>query len=139
MKLDFNLMRTILAHVEAETLVEFLKDTANVRQGQEGQLLSERVSEATPPAVRIVLTHVQMLKKAGYVGGISVTKCTDGRLLYALDAYQHLTLDGYFLLESLRTKGFMEKLGDFANSKSVPLTLETVKVLGEAMIKHILQ
>ena len=39
----------------------------------------------------------------------------------------------------LRADGFIDKLKAFAKEKSVPLTIETVKVLGEAMIKHILQ
>lgn len=138
MKLDFNLMRTILAHVEAETFGEFLKDTDNMSQWKEGQLLSDRMSEATPPAVRIVLTHVQMLEKAGYIDGIHVSKIVDGHFQYALDAYPGLTLDGYALLESLRTKGFIEKLKDFAKSRSVPLTFETLKAVASAAIPTML-
>ncbi len=124
MKLDFNLMRTILAHVEAETIKEFLSDADSLNQWREGQLLTERADEPTKTEVRVVLVHVQMLAQAGYISGIDVSETADGYFVYGLSTYPRLTLDGYALLESLRTKGFVEKLKDFAKSKSVPLRLK---------------
>ena len=45
MKLDWNLMRTILAHVEAETIEEFVEDAESMAKWKDGQLLSKRQSE----------------------------------------------------------------------------------------------
>lgn len=139
MKLDWNLMRTILAHVEAETIEEFVEDAESMAKWKEGQLLSKRQSEQVDPAVRVVFKHIELLQKGGFLDGIRVTESLDGFFQVGFSANPSLTLSGYSLLESLRSDGFIDKLKAFAKEKSVPLTVETVKVLGGALIKHILQ
>lgn len=69
MKLDWNLMRAILGHVEAETLPDFLDDAEALGQWKEGQLLSERLNQAQDPAVRVVYTHLRLLCDNGYIEG----------------------------------------------------------------------
>lgn len=139
MKLDWNLMRTILAHVEAETIEEFVEDAESLAKWKEGQLLSKRQSEQVDPAVRVVFKHIELLQNGGFLNGIHVTESLDGFFQVSFSANPSLTLSGYSLLESLRADGFIDKLKEFAKEKSVPLTVETVKVLGGALIKHILQ
>lgn len=139
MKLDWNLMRTILAHVEAETIEEFVEDAESLAKWKEGQLLSKRQSEQVDPAVRVVFKHIELLQNGGFLDGIHVTESLDGFFQVSFSANPSLTLSGYSLLESLRADGFIDKLKEFAKEKSVPLTVETVKVLGGALIKHILQ
>lgn len=139
MKLDWNLMRTILAHVESETIQEFVEDANSLAQWKEGQLLSERRAAHIDPATRIVFEHVELLQSGGFLDGIYVSESVDGFFQISFSANPSLTLAGYSLLENLRADGFIDKLKAFAKEKSVPLTIETVKVLGEAMIKHILQ
>lgn len=138
MKLDWNLMRTILAHVEAETIGDFLNDAKSMTEWKEGQLLSSRLSERTDPAVRVVLRHTEMLVDAGYIEGIHIEKSLDGYFQVGLSAYPSLTMQGYSLLESLRTNGFIDKVKEFAKEKSVPLTIETLKFVVAAALPKIL-
>lgn len=77
MRLDWNLIRTILAHVEAETIKEFLEDADSISQWKEGQLLSERLESRQNPAQVIVLRHIKLLSSANYVSellGVAYTQ-----------------------------------------------------------------
>lgn len=139
MKLDWNLMRTILAHVEAETIEEFIEDAESMAQWKEGQLLSERQNERVDPAVRVVYKHIQLLQSGGFLDGIHVTESIDGFFQIGFSATPSLTLSGYSLLESLRSDGFLDKLKEFAKEKSVPLTVETVRFVGAALMQHLLK
>lgn len=102
MKLDWRLMRTILAHVEAETIREFVDDAKSSDYWKEGQLLSERQIGKTDPAARVVFKHVQLLVSGGFVEGVYVTESADGFFQVGYAANPSLTLDGYSLLESPR-------------------------------------
>lgn len=135
MKFDWNLARTILSHIEAETFQEFIADTESLKRWKEGQLLSKRVDNPEPPEVRVVLTHVKLLRDGGFLTGVDVRESSDGRLSIALAANPGLSLAGVSLLESLRADGFIPKLKKFAQDNAVPLTLETVKALSAALIK----
>lgn len=139
MKLDWNLMRVILAHVEAETIKEFLDDADSLSEWKEGQLLSDRRDQKQDPSVRVVYSHIRLLVKGGYVEGLHVQESIDGRLSLGIDANPSLTLDGYALLETLRTNGFLEKLRAFAKEKSVPLTFETFKLVSAALLPTLLK
>ena len=139
MKLDWNLMRTILAHVEAETFDAFVNDADSMTQWKEGQLLSSRTRQATPPEVRVVYKHIALLKQGGYLDGVSVVESADGLFMVSLSANPSLTLSGYALLESLRADGFLEKLKGFAKERAIPLTVETVGALCSAHIQHTLK
>ena len=138
MKLDFNLMRTILAHVEAETIREFVDDAESLASWKEGQLLSERQSARVDPAVRVVLKHIQLLQNGGFLEGVHVEESLDGFFQILFSANPSLTLSGYSLLESLRADGFIDKLKAFAKEKSVPLTVETVKLIASAAIPKLI-
>lgn len=128
MKLDWNLIRTVLAHVEAETIEDFVHDARSFECWKEGQLLSER-NTTTPPEVRVVYGHIQLLSQAGYIEGIYVKESVDGYYTITLAPYPKLTLDGYNLLESLRQQGFLDKLKKYATENSIPLTISSIKVL----------
>lgn len=122
MRLDWHLMRTILAHVEAETLEDFVKDAESLTQWKEGQLLSDRYGKENPE-VRVVFRHINLLVEGGYLTGVKV----QGSQL-SLN-FPELTLAGYDLLETLRNEGFMKKLTDYMKKNSVPLTFETLPKL----------
>ena len=138
MVLDWNLVRTILEHVEAETFKDFLADADDWKEWTEGQKLSEQQSAKTPPEVRVVLKHVQLLEKAGYIEGVTVSESIDSYFHYATSENPSLTLDGYSLLESLRNDGFIRKMRDFAPSHSVPLTLDLFKLIAAATAKSLI-
>ncbi len=138
MKLDWNLMRTILAHVEAETIEAFVADAEAMSHWKEGQLLSDRRDHHTDPAARVVFKHIQLLRAGGFIEGVTVSEGQGGSFQILFSANPSLTLEGYSLLESLRTDGFIERLRAFADEKAVPLTVETVKMLAGALITQIL-
>lgn len=139
MKLDWNLMRAILGHVEAETLPDFLDDAEALGQWKEGQLLSERLNQAQDPVVRVVYTHLRLLCDNGYIEGVTVSSGLKGRLICSLGPSPSLSLSGYSLLESLRTQGFIDKMKAFAKEKSVPLTFDTIKMIGSAVVSTLLK
>lgn len=134
MKLDWNLMRTILAHVESETIRDFLEDAKGVEDWKEGQTLSERADRPQPAGVRVVLYHVKLLVDGGYLSGVIVRVTPDGFWNFGLSADPYLTLEGCTLLESLRTDGFVKRMQKFAKDKAVPLTLETLATVAGACV-----
>ena len=77
MKLDWNLMRVILAHVESETIKEFLNDANSLSEWKEGQLLSDRRDQKQEPSVRVVYSHIKLLAKGGYIEGLHVQESLD--------------------------------------------------------------
>lgn len=139
MKLDWNLMRTILAHVESETIGKFLDDAEGLSRWKEGQLLSERQNAKQPPEVRVVLFHLKLLTEGGYISGIGVQESVTGFYMIVGGSNPTLTLDGFSLLESLRTTGFVDRLKAFAKEKAVPLTFETLKAVMTACVSSALK
>lgn len=139
MRLDWKLIRTILAYVESETLDTFLTDVKSLSEWKEGQLLSERLGNNQDSSQRIVLKHVQLLVNGGYLEGVSVRCSLDGYYSYALSSNPSLTLNGYSLLESLRTDNYIEKLKKYAKDKCVPLTIENVIELAKLALPALLQ
>lgn len=139
MKLDWNLMRVILAHIESETIKEFLNDANSLSEWKEGQLLSDRRDQKQDSSVREVYSHIMLLAKGGYIEGLHVQESLDGFFDIGISANPSLTLDGYALLETLRTNGFIDKLRAFAKEKSVPLTFETFKLVSAALLPTLLK
>lgn len=139
MKLDWNLMRVILAHIESETIKEFLNDANSLSEWKEGQLLSDRRDQKQDPSVREVYSHIKMLAEGGYIEGLHVQESLDGFFDIGISANPSLTLDGHALLETLRTTGFVDKLRAFAKEKSVPLTFETFKLVSAALLPTLLK
>ena len=139
MKLDWNLMRVILAHIESETIKEFLNDANSLSEWKEGQLLSDRRDQKQDPSVRVVYSHIKLLAKGDYIEGLHVQESLDGFFDIGISANPSLTLNGYALLETLRTNGFIDKLRAFAKEKSVPLTFETFKLVSAALLPTLLR
>ena len=139
MKLDWNLIRVILAHIESETIKEFLDDANSLSEWKEGQLLSDRRDQKQDPSVRVVYSHIKLLAKGDYIEGLHVQESLDGFFDIGISANPSLTLNGYALLETLRTNGFIDKLRAFAKEKSVPLTFETFKLVSAALLPTLLK
>lgn len=132
-------MRVILAHIESETIKEFLNDANSLSEWKEGQLLSNRRDQKQDPSVRVVYSHIKLLAKGDYIEGLHVQQSLDGFFDIGISANPSLTLDGYALLETLRTTGFVDKLRAFAKEKSVPLTFETFKLVSVALLPTLLK
>lgn len=132
-------MRVILAHIESETIKEFLDDANSLSEWKEGQLLSDRRDQKQDPSVRVVYSHIKLLAKGDYIEGLHVQESLDGFFDIGISANPSLTLNGYALLETLRTNGFIDKLRAFAKEKSVPLTFETFKLVSAALLPTLLK
>lgn len=139
MRLDWKLVRTILAHIEAETIENFLDDADGLADWKEGQLLSERNESRQDKSVCVVYRHIRLLEDGGFIRNMHIDESVDGYFQCALGANPDLTLSGYSLLESLRSDGFIEKLKKYAKDNAVPLTIETVKPLISVAITSFLK
>ena len=98
MKLDWNRMRVILAHIESVTIKEFLNDANSLSEWKEGQLLSDRRDQKQDPSVRVVYSHIKLLAKGDYIEGLHVQESLDGFFDIGISANPSLTLNGYALL-----------------------------------------
>lgn len=88
------------------------------------------------PEERVVCDHIHLLVAGGYIEGVKTTKCYSGETLVSLTGNPSLTLDGYSLLESLRSKGFFDKLQAFAKEQALPLTLQTLTQIVAEYLKN---
>lgn len=139
MKQDWDLLRVLLAAIEAETLTAFLKDAEKVEAWKEGQLLSERNRAKQDAGLRIVLLHLKMLIDDGMVTGVRVRYipiCAG--YAYDFDGEPLLTSRGYKLLATLRSEGVWDKMRDLAKSKGIELTFDTVQTLASAVIRKMI-
>lgn len=139
MKQDWDLLRVLLACIEAETIEGFLKDAEQVEKWKEGQLLSKRNAGKQDAGLRVVLLHLKMLIDDGMVTGIDVhfTTFCHG---YCYSFYEEplLTSKGYKLLATLRSEGAWDKMKDLAKSKGIELTFDTVQMLASTVIKKMI-
>ena len=87
----------------------------------------------------MVYSHIKLLAKGDYIEGLHVQESLDGFFDIGISANPSLTLNGYALLETLRTNGFIDKLRAFAKEKSVPLTFETFKLVSAALLPTLLK
>lgn len=133
MKIDWNLVRTILAHVESETIETFVKDKNSLEKWTLGQPIGA-LNNPMPDGVRIVYGHILLLSEGGFINGIGVKESLDGSYRISISCNPKLTLDGYSLLESLRQDGCWSKLTQFAEEHSIPITLTTVKTVTDIFL-----
>ncbi|MDY3115945.1 MAG: DUF2513 domain-containing protein [Sutterella sp.] len=133
MKIDWNLVRTILAHVETETIGAFVKDKNSLEKWTLGQPIGA-LNKPMSDGVRIVYGHIQLLIEGGFINGIGVKESLDGSYRISISCNPKLTLEGYLLLESLRQDGFWAKLTQYAKEHSIPITLDTVKTVTDIFL-----
>lgn len=82
--------------------------------------------------------HVFQLVQSGHMEGIEVTISPE-LYSYRLTGHPCLTARGRSLLKSLRKKGFLEKVEQYAKEKGEPLTLENFSELSAAVERRITQ
>lgn len=139
MKRDWSLLLCILAHIESETLAEFLSD-AEHSNWEEGQTLSQRNAQNSKrdKELRLILLHLKLLIDGRFVTGVIIRVTSDGHLVYGCAPEALLTNQGYDLLESLRQDSFWERIKKTAKEKALPLTFDAVKELSAFIIKQTL-
>lgn len=100
-------MRVILAHIESETIKEFLDDAGSLSEWKEGQLLSDRRDQKQDPSVRVVYSHIKLLAKGGYIEGLHVQESLDGFFDIGISANPVNAM-----LYDLAVKSDMDRAGD---------------------------
>lgn len=130
MKRDWDLIRVILAHVESETLPEFLADLENQKTWIEGQFFSDYMKnvDEKKKAERIINEHLKLLIDGGYVEGIYVTKGAGCFYQVSIDD-PCLTNQGHDLLQAIRSEGLWPKVKSCAKSLGVEISMQTLKGL----------
>lgn len=123
MQRDWNTIREILEKVENDTLVDFIKDLEKDRKFGKGDAAFE--SE--------VALHVQLLREGGYIVGITVNRWSQGSVDYSISE-PRMTMQGYDLLEVLRTKGVMERIREKCKQLGVPLTAAAIQAVLSSLI-----
>ena len=139
MKLDLKLIRVILLHIENETIKDFLKNNDELSKWGKEQIVTKQLHRRQSIGYATVMRHIKLLKEGGYIDGVGTRENGEGFITYWLTAAPSLTMSGYSLLESIRTEDFMNRLINYAKEKSVPLTLDTLKVIVSAFIGSMLK
>ena len=109
MRLDWSLIRTILAHVEAETIKEFLQDMDSLSIWGEGKSPWERLDEKQK-TLKSVLGHFEILLDAGILKNGQVTRRPDGSFEFWDFQGVYISMSGHDLLDALRDKTIWEKI-----------------------------
>ena len=138
MKRDWDLIRVILAHVESETLPEFLADLENQKTWIEGQFFSEhlKTEDETKKAKRIINEHLRLLLDGGYIEGVYITKGADS--FYQVSTGDPcLTNQGHDLLQAIRSEGLWPKIKSCAKSLGIEISMQSLKFLIPYALKEL--
>lgn len=138
MRLDWNLIRTILAHVEAETIKEFLQDMDSLSIWGEGKSPWERLDEKQK-ALKTVLGHFEILLDAGILKNGQVTRRSDGSFGYWDFQGVYISMSGHDLLDALRDKTIWEKIKGMSKRSGVSLSWEFIKAAIPVAIQQALK
>jgi hypothetical protein len=113
MKRDWDIIRSVLEDIEAQTAEE-RENAVYVIQADQS------------PDDRAKVEHVFLLARGGYLKGIW-SEDLSGTMLMALE----LTWDGHDLLDTIRSSTIWSKVKAAAKTKGIELTLDAVKVLAK--------
>lgn len=97
-----------------------------------GQLLMH--SEIDGYESQIVSGHIALLADSGYLKAHAVK----GRGLVLLAHVSEITMKGYDLLDTMRSKPLWEKIKQIAKDKGVELTFDVIKKLGGIAMEQLL-
>lgn len=139
MKLDLKLIRVILLHIENETIRDFLKNNEELSIWGKKQVVTKQLHRRQKIGYATVMRHIKLLKEGGYIDGLGTRENGEGFITYWLTTAPSLTMSGYSLLESIRSEDFMDRLINYAKEKSVPLTVDTLKVVVSTFISSLLK
>lgn len=126
MRRDWDIIRELLAQIEAETLPAFIDKTHREVQFGHGDAVFERD----------VARHLKLLAEAGYVYGIDIANSRPGRVSYAR-VEPELTMEGYDLLEVLRSKTVWTSVKDQMKATGAALTAEAIKAFASQAIRRL--
>ena len=103
------------------------------------QVVTKQLHRRQKIGYATVMRHIKLLKEGGYIDGLGTRENGEGFITYWLTTAPSLTMSGYSLLESIRSEDFMDRLINYAKEKSVPLTVDTLKVVVSTFISSLLK
>lgn len=129
MKRDWNEIRAILESIEQDRFGEYVSkygvpfDDSMMSKGERIAKLAELGLERRD----FVLGHVELLVDAKLVKGIAVN-CFDSDSFERLCATRpRMTMDGYDLLDHLRSPKFLNRLQNYCSQVGSGLTLDLIR------------
>ena len=83
-----------------------------------------------------ILGHIEMLVDNGYVEGIKVFRGADGSFMTSVVS-PRLTMSGYDLLDTMRSKTLWNTIKSMAKNKGLELSFDVIKILSAAALKQL--
>lgn len=124
---DWDTIRNILEKIEDETLFEFLKEVE-----------TEVRFKKTDKRFRYeLIEHLRLLAEAGYIQGVKVHSATPEKVEYSIST-PSMTMEGYDLLEVLRSKTVWASVKDRLKAAGIGITAEAVKIALQSALKQAL-
>ena len=121
---DWDTIRNILEKIEDETLFDFLKEVE-----------TEVRFKKTEKRFRYeLIEHLRLLTEAGYIQGVKVHSATPERVDYSIST-PSMTMEGYDLLEVLRSKTVWTSVKDRLKAAGIGLTADGIKIAIKATLE----
>ncbi len=138
MKLDWQVIKTLLAKFEDETIQEFVGEAGKLPAEAriENFETRERLKKEAREQERLVFGHLRLCIEGEWIDGLSVW--TNGGFEYSYDFRSpRLTLRGHELLGNLRSPIVWARVKSATSALGVPITAETISVLAAKVIKDL--
>ncbi len=124
---DWDTIRNILEKIEDETLFDFLKEVE-----------TEVRFKKTDNRFRYeLIEHLRLLTEAGYIQGVKVHSATPEKVEYSIST-PSMTMEGYDLLEVLRSKTVWASVKDRLKAAGIGITAEAIKIALQSALKQAL-
>lgn len=124
---DWDTIRNILEKIEDETLFDFLKEVET----------DVRFKKTEKRFRYELIEHLRLLVEAGYIQGVKVHSATPEKVEYSIST-PSMTMEGYDLLEVLRSKTVWASVKDRLKAAGIGITAEAVKIALQSALKQAL-
>jgi len=138
MKLDWQIIRTLLGKFEDESIRDFIGTVGLMRASIRLEDFEKRetAKKEAEEQEKIVFGHLLLCLDGGFIEGMAIRADGDFRYSYGFHS-PRLTLRGHELLEKLRCKTVWEKIRSGADALGVPLTVETISAIAARVIGEV--
>ena len=139
MKRDWNEIKEILEAIEQDRFADYIGkngeffDDSMMTPGRKRQKLEELGAGRRD----IILGHIELLVDAGIIKGIQVDLFTTGAIAGLTKTRPRITMEGYDLLEYLRSSKFRKALTEYCGKIGTEITLDVLKYGVPAILKLI--
>lgn len=132
MKRDWDIARQVLVDIEEDTDPMQHMSSEPIWENQTEQQYKEEMRQYHAEENRI-FGHVELLLESGCIAGIEVIRFGVDSWGYSLHG-PRLTMAGHDLLETMRSQGLWEKIKSTAKSRSIELTVDSIKAIAATLI-----